>query len=209
MKHYFVVPMLFLATFAVTQTTTPSPVPSPAPPQPQKQLSLCAFQLVGASSKYFGGGLIGYELQAKHRPYFLGINEEVQHIYETVLKESSSFQYVDTEKLIDSEGQQSVSLADTAAKNNLSACVSAKPWWTAKSGWNKHVAINTWWEVAGPTGCKKLTFRTSVASNEKYGVLPHATDPALKSVYLELSKDDAAQFSEAFHKAMKKAGCGE
>jgi hypothetical protein len=197
----------------VQVTLGQSAEPAPRGAGPQKQLCLCAFRLDGTSKAGNIGGVIGgvggaVAGSSHTHSYYGDINKEVQHVYETALRESGSFQYVDSEKLIGSEGGKPLSLADTAAKNKLFACASAKPYWSARVGWDKQVAIFTKWEIAGPGGCK-LKFKTSVASEETYGKFPNGADPKLKPVYLKLSKEDAKQFPEAFQRAMEKAGCGQ
>ena len=202
---------LFAVQVGISSGQSTEPVPRDA--GPQKQLCLCAFRVDGTSKGGNAagalGGLVGGVIAASaHHGYYGDINQEVQHVYEAALKESGSFQYVNSEKLIDAEGGKPLSLTDTAAKNKLFACASAKPYWAARAGWNKQAAIWTKWEIAGPGGCK-LKFKTSVASKETYGKFPNGADPKLKPAYLELSKEDAKQFLETFQRAMKRAGCGE
>jgi hypothetical protein len=182
----------------------------------QKQISLCEFQVNGSTKAGNAGAALGpispiagaVVAANGTLSYYPSINKEVQHIYETALKASGLFQYTDREKLIGREGDTPLPLADTAAKNKLFACVSAKPFWNNRMGFNKQLNITTKWEIEGPGGCK-VKFSSNVATKETYGKFPNGADPALKSAYLELSKEDAEQFLAAYEKAMKKAGCGE
>jgi hypothetical protein len=176
------------------------------------QLSLCKFQLWGPETAFVvGGGIIaGLSVigQMNAANYYGSISKEVKQSYKTAIEDDSRYQVVDGENLVDSENEKHLSLADIAQRNNLFACVRAKPQWAAKVGWDKKLTIQTKWEVESPDGCK-VKFNTSVASVETYGKFPHGTEPKLKSAYLELSKEDAEQFLAAYGKAMKKAGCGE
>ena len=202
----------------------PSPAPAaspgaaPVPPvaEPQKQLSLCEFHVNGSTKAGNAAVALGAVSTVTGvivsvngtQSYYPSINKEVQHIYETELKASDLFQYVDREKLDSTEGEKPLPLADTAAKNKLFACVSAKPYWNNRAGFNKQLNISTKWEIAGPGGCK-LKFDTSVATKETYGKFPNGADPALKPAYLELSKEDARKFLEELPGKMEKAGCGK
>jgi hypothetical protein len=205
--------------------TTSAPVPPPQAPaakveaapisrdtRPKKQLSLCKFQLWGPETAFVptGGAMAGLSVvgQMNAANYYMSISKEVKQNYKTAIEEDSRYQVVDGEKLVDSEDEKHLSLTEIAQKNNLFACVSAKPQWAVKVGWEKKLAIQTKWEVESPGGCN-FKFNTSVTSVETYGKFPHGTEPKLKSAYLELSRDDAEQFLAAYGKAMKKAGCGE
>ncbi len=191
----------------------PSATTAPSGAAQQQQISLCEFLVngttkAGNAGAFIGGGIGGAVAASGVHSYYGEINKEVQHIYETALKASGLFQYTDREKLIGTEGEKPLPLADTAAKNKLFACVSAKPFWNNRMGFNKQLNISTNWKIEGSGGCK-VKFSTDVASKETYGKGPNGADPALKPVYLELSKEDAEQFLAAYEKAMKKAGCGE
>ena len=200
-----------------------APMPSPQAPaakveaapisrdtQPKTQLSLCKFQLWGPETTFTPSGMaiaglsVAGEMNAAN--YYGSISKEVKQYYKTAIEEDSRYQVVDGEKLVDSEDEKHLSLADIAQRNNLFACVSAKPQWAAKVGWNKKLVIQTKWEVESPGGCK-VKFNTSVASVETYGKFPHGTEPKLKSAYLGLSKEDARQFIDELQKEMKRAGC--
>jgi hypothetical protein len=178
--------------------------------RPRMQLSFCKFQLWGPETTFTASGMaiaglsVAGEMNAAN--YYGSISNEVKQYYKTAIEEDSRYQIVDGEKLVDSEDGKHLSLADMAQRNNLFACVSAKPQWAVKVGWDKKLAIQTKWEVESPGGCK-VKFNTSVASFETYGKFPHGTDPKLKSAYLGLSKEDARQFIDELQKAMKKAGC--
>jgi hypothetical protein len=104
------------------------------------------------------------------------------------------------------EGAKNPSLADTASKNKLFACISAKPSWAAQDGKDKKATILTKWEVSLPNGCE-AKFMTSVASDGTFKKLPNGADPSLNQMYLELSKQDAGKFLRDFPAAMKQAGC--
>jgi hypothetical protein len=185
--------------------------PASRGPAPPAQLSLCEFRLDGTTSAgtvgTFVGGAVGGAIAASaSHSYYDDAGKEVRPIYEAALKESGLFEYVGSEKLNHSEGTEALSLAGTAAENKLFACASSKPFWGVKVGWNKRVTIMTKWQVAGLGRCN-LKFTTSVTSQGTYGKFPGGSDPKLKPAYLELSKEDARQFSEAFEKAATKAGC--
>lgn len=195
----------------------PAMAPIPSSPtiaaEPQIRLSLCEFEVNGTSASGSNGaligGLAGAAIAGAHRhAYYVDINQEVQHIYETAFAESGAIQYVKSEKPADSAGGTPPVPADTAVKDQPYACVSANPYWAAKMGFNKQIAIMTTWKVENPNGCK-LKFKTDVASKQTYGKFPTGANPALKSAYLELSKDDARGFLFAYRGAMRKAGCGE
>jgi hypothetical protein len=201
------VPIPPMAAPAATHAT----VPAPCSPAPTMQLSLCEFHVDGTSKSgntgAFVGGLAGAAIAASGtHTYYHDINDAVKHVYETAIEKSCRFQVVNGETQADSEGGKHLSLAEIARKNNLSACVSAKPYWAAKVGWDKEVAIYTKWEVESSTGCK-VKFKTSVSSDNTYGKFPNGADPTLQPVYLGLSKQDAGQFLEEFQRAIKKAGC--
>jgi hypothetical protein len=195
----------------------PAMAPIPPPPttaaRPQIRLSLCEFEVNGTTASGNNGaiigGLAGAVIAGSHRhAYYVDINQEVQHAYETAFMESGSIQYVKSEKPADSAGGTPPVSTDTAVKNQPYACVSANPYWAAKMGFNKQIAIITTWKVENPNGCK-LKFKTDVSSKQTYGKFPTGANPVLKSAYLELSKDDAREFLVAYRGAMKKAGCGE
>jgi len=199
----------------------PSPSPAagpgaaPVPPGtgPQLRLSLCDFKVDGTSQSGVTaglvGGLAGGVIAGTHlHTYFVDINQEVQHAYETALMESGTIQYVIDEKPADSAGGTPPASTDTAIQNRPYACANGKPYWAARMGFNKQIAIMTKWEVENPNGCK-LKFKTEVSSKQTYGKFPTGANPELKSAYLELSKEDARAFLSAYRVAMKKAGCGE
>jgi hypothetical protein len=193
---------------AVTPTTTPAP----CSPAPTMQLSLCEFQVDGTSKSgntgAFVGGLAGAAIAASGtHSYYRDINVSVKHAYEATIEKSCRFQVINIEQQADSEGGKHHSLADIAKQNNLYACVSGKPYWAAKMGFDKEVAIYTKWEVESPDGCK-VKFKTLVSSDATYGKFPNGADPTLQPVYLGLSKQDAQQFLEEFQRAIQKSGCG-
>jgi hypothetical protein len=196
-----------MAAPAATHATTPAP----CSPAPTMQLSLCEFQVDGTSKSgntgAFVGGLAGAAIASSGtHTYYRDINEAVKHVYQTAIEKSCRFQVVNSETHADSEGGKHLSLAEIARKNNLTACVSAKPYWAAKMGFDKEVAIYTRWEIESPGGCK-AKFKTSVSSDNTYGKFPNGADPTLQPVYLGLSKQDAGQFLEEFHRAIEKSGC--
>lgn len=186
-----------------------------------KKLCLCSFRLGGtdkeANTAAALGGLFaassvrGVErraselgsAQAGSNPVF---QEEAQQSYEAMFKEATTFLYMSSDKLIAKQDGKPLSLADTTARNGLFACVSAGSIWGIRPGWNKKVAIRTTWVVVGASGCKAKIV-TEVVSKETYGKFPDGSDPKLKPVYLELTKEDARQFLEALPKSLKKAGC--
>jgi hypothetical protein len=178
----------------------------------QKPMCLCAFQLAGTSKKGVAGGMVGGLAGAAiagRTSYFGDISKEVQQVYEAAFKESGAFPYAGSDKLVVAGDVKNLALSDTAEKNKLLACARAKPYWAARPGWNKKIAIFTKWEIAGPGGCK-LKFNTSVASQDTHGKFPNGADPKMKAVYLELSKEDAKQFVQAFQNAKaKKSACGQ
>jgi hypothetical protein len=206
------------AIVPIPPSPTPAAGPGAAPVPPdaasQRQLSLCGFGLGGSAQFFVGAGAAsaianGLAVGVAIR-YYASISKEVQHTYEAALKESKSFQYVNSEKLVAPEGEKHLSLTDTAQKNKLFACASAVPFWGVplKMAWNKHLAITTKWEIESPGGCK-LKFKTSVTTKETHGTTPYGADPSLKSIYLELSNEDVQQFLEEFPREMEKAGCGK
>ena len=207
---------------AIMTSTQPRPVPAASPatvvPAPralatQKLLGFCEFQVDGTSKAGNAGAFVGGAAGAAiatsgTHSYYVDINQEVLQTYEKVLGKSGSFRIVNNEDLVGSDSGKQLSLSDMATRNNLLACVSAKPYWAARMGFDKQVGISTRWEVEGPGGCK-LKFKTSVASSDTYGKFPNGADPALKSAYLDLSQEDARQFLETFQKEMEKSGCGK
>ena len=195
-----------MAAPAATHAT----VPAPCSPAPTMQLSLCEFHVDGTNateSNPLTNGIIGDSIAIAHnRPYFEHVSKDAQQIYEHVIEKSCRFQVVKSETPANSEGGKHLSLAEIARNNNLSACVSAKPYWAAKPGWDKEVAIYTRWQVESPNGCK-AKFKTTVSSEQTYGKFPTGANPTLQSAYLGISKQDAEQFLEEFQRAMEKAGC--
>ena len=200
------VPIPPLAAPAAAHATTPVH----CSPAPTMQLSLCEFQVDGTNATEANpltNGIIGDSIAAAHnRPYFERVSIDARHIYENVIEKSCRFQVVKSETPANSEGEKHLTLAEIARNNNLSACVSGKPYWAAKPGWDKEVAIYTRWQVESPNGCK-AKFKTSVSSDNTYGKFPTGANPTLQSAYLGLSTQDAGQFLEEFQRAMEKAGC--
>jgi hypothetical protein len=197
--------------------TVPTPAPAagsgtvPVPPnaEPQIRLSLCEFEVNGTTASGNNGamigGLAGAAIAGSHRhEYFADINQEVQHVYESAIMQSGSIQYVKSEKPADSAGGTPPVSADSAAQNQPYVCANANPYWGTKMGFNKELSIMTTWRVEYPNGCK-LKFKTSVSTRQTYGKFPTGANPALKSAYLELSREDAREFVLT----MKKAGCVE
>lgn len=200
------VPIPPLAAPAATHAT----VPAPCSPAPTMQLSLCEFELDGTNATMNNPSMGLIPRLAAHSnnlPYFKRVGQDAQNIYERSIEESCRFEVVNSGKP-----------GDTAAKNPSLACVNAKPFWSG-NGKRSHVlpAIYTRWEVEGPGGCK-LKFKTTTVLSEKdksdelmanyqFGA-PNGANPALQTVYLELTKQDAGQFLEEFQKEMDKAGCG-
>ena len=186
-------------------------------PSPPIKLGLCKFQVGGSSkaknTEYIVGvlGGLGPALAVEAgnstaRRYYRSLDEEVQEIYRAAIEESGQYQALTREHLVDLEGGKDLSLADTASKNKLFACISAKPSWAAQDGKDKKATILTNWEVSLPNGCK-AKFMTSVASDATYIKLPNGADPSLNQMYLELSKQDASKFLRDFPVVMKQAGC--
>jgi len=191
----------------------PAMAPIPPPPttaaRPQIRLSLCEFEVNGTTASGNNGaiigGLAGAVIAGSHRhEYFADINQEVQHVYESAIMQSGSIQYVKSEKPADSAGGTPPVSADSAAQNQPYVCANANPYWGTKMGFNKELSIMTTWRVEYPNGCK-LKFKTSVSTRQTYGKFPTGANPALKSAYLELSREDAREFVLT----MKKAGCVE
>jgi hypothetical protein len=190
-------------------------------PGSEKKLCLCSFWLGGTDKEantaaalgglFNGPGVVGVEHAASEvgrgragsNPVF---NKEAQQSYEAVLKEASAFQYTSSDKLIAPQDGQRLSLADTAGKNGLFACVSAGSFWGVRPGWNKKLIIRTTWVVVGEGGCRTKIV-TQVVSKDTYGKFPDGSDPKLKPFYLEMTKEDARQFLEALPRSMMKAGC--
>jgi hypothetical protein len=181
------------------------------------KLGLCKFQVSGSSkaqnAEYIVGvlGGLGPALAVEAgnntaRKYYRSLDEEVQDIYRATIEESGQYQALTGEHLVDLEGAKNLSLADTASRNKLFACISAKPSWAAQDGKDKKATILTNWEVSLPNGCR-VRFITSVASDGTYKKLPNGADPSLNQVYLGLSKQDASKFLRDFPEAMKQAGC--
>jgi hypothetical protein len=209
-------PVAPAAPAPVPPSTAPAATPAPAPircsPAPTVQLSLCEFQVEGTSKAgnagAFVGGLAGAAIAASGtHSYYHDINDAVKHVYETAIEKSCRFQVVKSETPADAEGGKHLSLAEMARQNNLSACVSARPYWAAKMGFDKEVAIYTRWEVESPDGCK-IKFKTTVSSDATYGKFPNGADPTLQPVYLGLSSQDAGQFLDEFQRAVQKSKCG-
>jgi len=188
----------------------PEPVPRDA--GAEKKLCLCMFHLSGTSKRGnvggFIGGVAGGAIAGSTGSYYEEISTEVQKAYATALAESGMFQQPGGDKPIAMENGKALPLSDAAAKNHLTACVSAKTYWAARMGWNKRAAVATKWEVVGAGKCK-FKLSTTASSEETHGVFPNGADPELKPVYLALAKDDVKQFLEALPKAMSKAGCSE
>lgn len=186
-----------------------------APPMP---LGLCEFRVYGSSKSGNAAAMVGVlaglpagavvGASGHHGGYYHDINKEAQQAYETTFGENVRYRVVSSDKLLGSEGKKSLSMAETAQGNDLYACVSAKPSWAGQRGKDIRAVVTTNWEVVRPGGCK-VKFMTSASSRETYRKLPNGADPAMNSVYLGLSKQDARKFLEDLLWEMKKAGCSQ
>ena len=195
---------------------TTSPTPHPPRAELLMPLGLCEFRVHGSSKSGNAGVLVGalgalpagaaVAASGHHQAYYRDVNKAAQQIYESTIEESGLYPIMKAETLVDSDGKKHLSLADTAAKNALFACVSSQPSWAAQEGKDTRAVVTTNWEVVRPDGCK-VKFMTSASSSETYKKLPNGADPKLNSVYLGLSKQDATKFLEDFRGEMKKAGC--
>jgi len=181
------------------------------------KIGLCRFQVSGSSkaqnAEFIAGvlGGIGPALVVEAgngtaRKYYRSLDEEIQEIYRSAIEGSGRYQALSGEQLVDLEGSKNLSLAETASRNKLFACISSKPSWAAQDGKDKRAVIVTNWEVSLPCGCR-AKFITSVASDGTYKKLPNGADPRLNQMYLELSKQDAGKFLRDFPVVMKQAGC--
>jgi hypothetical protein len=195
----------------VKQPTDQKTEQAPSNPGPERKLCLCEFRLSVSFPNVYGGGLLGGIASgvalANASKYATEILPQVQSVYETALAGSASFQYISHDKLIPTEGRKVPPLAETAQKNQL-LCVSGKTLWATKRGFSGKLAVNTNWEIAGRAGCH-FKMKTSVISEEKYGLGSYGSDVKLKPAYLDLAKEDAKQFRETLSEEMKKAGCTE
>jgi hypothetical protein len=183
---------------------------------PPMLLGLCEFSVYGSSKSGNAAPIVGalvglpagaiVDASGKHGSYYNHIKKEAQQVYETTFGENARYQVVSSDKLLGLEGKEPLSMAKIAQENGLYACVSAKPSWAGQAGKDIRAVITTNWEAVSPSGCK-VKFMTSAISTETFEKLPNGGDPAMNSVYLGLSKQDAGKFLETLPWRMKKAGC--
>ncbi len=219
---------VFLATCSVLYAQQPTPLPPPSATvpaprsetEPKLQLSFCKFSLNGTDSTGHvwldvapGTGVLpslanagGVTARDRAVKYFEQVTPEVRRSYEKEIGQSGRYQMVSSNGLVDSDHSKHLSLAQVAQRNHLYACVSVSPTWAAKMGWDKKLAITTTWEVESADGCR-VKFKTSLSSQQTYGKFPYGSDPRLQSAYLDLSAQDARQFSNELQKEMRNRGC--
>jgi len=178
-----------------------------APATPPIRIGLCAFDL-DATTKSSNASPLLAPFGVAGISHFVNITERVQRLYEKTFAENAKYQVVNSDEQEGSVWTKVMNMAKTARINKLSACVSASSVWAAQTGKTMRAVITTNWEVTTPDGCM-AKFMTSAISSETYQKLPNGGDPAMKSVYLELSKQDANKFLDDFPWQMKHAGCNK
>ncbi|MGA9070141.1 MAG: hypothetical protein WB424_07795 [Terracidiphilus sp.] len=177
------------------------------PTTPPIRLGLCEFDL-DATTKSSNASPLLAPFGVAGISHFVNITDRVQHLYEKTFAEDPRYQVVNSDEQEGSLWTKATNLTKTARINKLAACVGANTVWAAQTGKTIRAVITTNWEVATPGGCT-AKFMTSAISSETFEKLPNGGDPAMKSVYLDLSAQDAKKFLENFPWQMKHAGCNQ
>jgi hypothetical protein len=172
-----------------------------------KKMGLCDFKLLAGSGTAAVGGLAGAiydaDKNAKDAPYYGRLNAELKNISENILKGSEFFQYIPSEKLLNSQSDKPIPMDISAKNNDIFACFSAKESLGVAVGWQKKVCMTTVWEITTAAGYK-VKIKSYSVSEDKQGMFPDVGDPKLEPVWLELAKENANQFLEKLSEIMKK-----
>jgi len=165
-----------------------------------KKICLCEVHVGGTSKAGSAGGALGGIIggaigsaSGAGPRYYREMSDEILQIFEQALLKSRAFQYVSQNSIESVKKGDELLLAETAKKNQLLWCVSAKSICAARMGWNKKIVLVTKWELVGPSG-GKLKLSTEAESKETYGKFPNGADPKLKPAYLELAKANVQEF---------------
>jgi hypothetical protein len=171
-----------------------------------KKMSLCTFELQAGSGTAAVGGIIGaaYDVKknANDRPYYEILQAELVSTIEEMFKSTNIIEYIASEKLTNNQAEKTISLDVMAKDNGLFSCLSARSALGVSIGWKKKVNMTTFWELMTSTGYK-IKIKTYSVSKEAQGMFPDVGDPNLKSVWLDLQKENTNQFLDELSKKMK------
>jgi formylglycine-generating enzyme required for sulfatase activity len=178
---------------------------------PDKSLCLCSFGLLGADEakrdRVMWLGIIGAAINAGRpdSPYTQELSAGFRSAFEQVLSGTGAFQLLPSERFAGEKNGKPLSLGEAARENALFACVKAESVLGVKSGFAKHVKVDTKWQLAGPSGWT-IDIKTEAVSDDTFGVGPDTTDPVLKPIFRHLARHSAGQFLEKLNAMMKAAG---